>query len=244
MRLSSCGGFIRLIQINVLDSTQIEYECSLHGQTADLFTTIADRKLNVLNFSEYNHTLSSGTVINSWDTSIIKNATPQAFSYGEGYMYALIDKGYSSVRNITRFDVPSMTPCLYAKTIVDKIFTNAGYSYTNDSFFNNARFKRLVIPPPNGLLVESSVLESRRFKAGRSSTQTLQLNDTLIFNVDSGGNFYDNGNNFNTTTGAYIVPVGGNYVFEPYLELNLTILNPSIINTFFKSESEYMSITN
>ena len=222
-------GFIRLIQINVLDSTDIQYECSLHGQTADLFTTIADRKLNVLNFSEYNHTLSSGTVINSWDTSIVKNATTQAFAYGEGYLYALIDKGYSTTRNINRFDIPSMTPCLYAKTIVDKIFSNAGYSYTNDSFFNNDRFKRLIIPPPNGLLVDSTILEQRRFKAGRTSTQIVQLGDTFIFDVDSGGSFYDNGNNYNTTTGAYIVPVGGNYVFEPYLELLFT----SLISTTF-----------
>jgi hypothetical protein len=226
-------GFIRLIQINVLDSTDIQYECSLHGQTADLFTTIADRKLNVLNFSEYNHTLSSGTVINSWDTSIVKNATTQAFAYGEGYLYALIDKGYSTVRNINRFDVPSMTPCLYAKTIVDKIFSNAGYSYTNDSFFNNDRFKRLIIPPPNGLIVDAITLEQRRFKAGRSSSQLLLTGGTLIFNVDSGGNFYDNGNNYNTTTGAYIVPAGGNYVFEPYLELLLSNIFPSILTTTF-----------
>jgi hypothetical protein len=226
-------GFIRLIQINVLDSTDIQYECSLHGQTADLFTTIADRKLNVLDFSEYNHTLSSGTVINSWDTSIVKNATTQAFAYGEGYLYALIDKGYSTTRNINRFDIPSMTPCLYAKTIVDKIFTNAGYSYTNDSFFNNDRFKRLIIPPPNGLLVDSITLEGRRFKAGRSSNQLLLTGGTLIFNVDSGGNFYDNGNNYNTTTGAYIVPAGGNYVFEPYLELLLSNIFPSILTTTF-----------
>jgi hypothetical protein len=226
-------GFIRLIQINVTDSTAIVYECSLHGQTADLFTTIAERKLNALNFSEYNHTLSSGTVINSWDTSIVKNGSTQAFAYGEGYLYALIDKGYSTVRNINRFDVPSMTPCLYAKTIVDKIFTNAGYSYTNDSFFNNDRFKRLIIPPPNGLLVDAITLEQRRFKAGRSSSKLLLTGGTLIFNVDSGGNFYDNGNNYNTTTGAYIVPAGGNYVFEPYLELLLSNIFPSILTTTF-----------
>ena len=212
-------GFIRLIQINVLDSTQIEYECSLHGQTADLFTTIADRKLNVLSFSEYNHTLSSGNVIDSWATSIYNNGSPQAFAYGSGYMYAMIDKGYSKTQNITRFEVASMTPCLYAKTIVDKIFTNAGYSYTNDSFFNDTRFKRLVIPPPNGLTVTSAVIEQRRFKATRTTTQVLSIGTTLLFDNDSTSGNYDNGNNYTTSTGAYVVPVAGEYVFD--LTLNL-----------------------
>lgn len=206
-------GFIRLIQINVLDSTQIEYECSLHGQTADLFTTIADRKLNVLDFSEYNHTLSSGAVIDSWDTSIYKNGSTQAFSYGDGYMYAMIDKGYSSVQNITQFEVSAMTPCLYAKTIVDKIFSNAGYSYTSDSFFNNSRFKRLVIPPPNGLTVSASVIEARKFQATKTASQSMQLNETIIFENDSTSGNFDNGGNYNTT-GVYTIPAMGDYTFE------------------------------
>ena len=65
-------GFIRLIQINVTDSKAIVYECSIHGQTADLFTTIAERKLNALDFSEYNHSLSSGNIFNSWDFSVVR----------------------------------------------------------------------------------------------------------------------------------------------------------------------------
>ena len=212
-------GFIRLIQINVTDSTAIVYECSLHGQTADLFTTIAERKLNALNFSEYNHTLSSGSVIDSWSNQIFKNGTPQAFAYGEGYMYAMIDKGYSKTQNITQFEVSSMTPCLYAKTVVDKIFSGAGYSYTADSYFNNDKFKRLVVTPPNGLTVSSAVIEQRRYKATRTTTQSLLLGTTLIFNNDSTSGNYDNGNNYNNTTGAYVVPVAGEYVFD--LSLNM-----------------------
>lgn len=216
-------GFIRLIQINVLDSTDIQYECSLHGQTADLFTTIADCKLNILNFSEYNHTLSSGAVIDSWDTSIYKNGSSQAFAYGSGYMYAMIDKGYSNVQNITQFEVNAMTPCLYAKTIVDKIFDNAGYTYTSDSFFNNDRFKRLIIPPPNGLTVSSTALALRQFQATRSTTdQTLNRGTTLIFQNDSTGGNFDNGNNYTPSTGIYVVPVAGNYIWDVELNLNLT----------------------
>ena len=224
-------GFIRLIQINVLDSTDIQYECSLHGQTADLFTTIADRKLNVLSFPEYNHTLSSGNIIDSWDTQIVKNGSPQAFAYGSGYVYAMIDRGYSGLRNITQWEAAWFTPCLYAKTIVDKIFTNAGYSYTNDSFFNSDRFKRLVIPPPNGLTGNSTLLTQRLFKASRATSgQSLDLGTTLIFNNDSTGGNFDNGANYNPTTGQYTAPIGGayNFLIEFGMQFNLTGYAPVI----------------
>jgi hypothetical protein len=206
-------GFIRLIQINVLDSTDIQYECSLHGKTADLFTNISDLKLNQLDFTEYNHILSSGNIIDSWDTTIYKNGTTQAFSYGEGYVYAMIDKGHPT--NIAVWETKQFTPCLYAKTVIDKIFTNSGFSYTNDSYFNSTDFKRLVIPNPSPLSADASVLEGRRFKASRITTsQSLDLNSVLLFQNDSTGGNYDNGNNYNTTTGQYTLPVGGDYAFD------------------------------
>jgi hypothetical protein len=212
-------GFLRLLSIRVDDSTHIAYEVTLHGQTADLFTTLSERKLNALDFSEYNHTLSSGNVIDSWATQIYKNGSTQAFSYGSGYMYAMIDKGHP--RNISLWETNEFTPCLYAKTIVDKMFTNASYTYTNDSFFNSDRFKRLVIPPPSSLTASATALEARRFKASRiTSSQSLDLSSTLIFQNDSTSGNYDNGNNYNPTTGEYTAPVGGNYSFDLRLDLN------------------------
>jgi hypothetical protein len=212
-------GFLRLLSIRVDDSTHIVYEVTLHGQTADLFTTLSERKLNALDFSEYNHTLSSGNVIDSWATQIYKNGSTQAFSYGEGYMYAMIDKGHP--RNISLWETNEFTPCLYAKTIVDKMFANASYTYTNDSFFNSDRFKRLVIPPSSSLTIDADLLESRRFKASRiTSPQLLDLSSTLIFQNDSTSGNYDNGGNYNNTTGQFTAPVGGNYVFDVLLGIN------------------------
>ena len=206
-------GFIRLIQINVTDSTAIVYECSLHGKTSDLFTNIADLKLNQLDFTEYNHTLSSGNIIDSWSTTIIKNGSPQPFAYGEGYVYAMIDKGHPT--NIAIWETKQFTPCLYAKTVIDKIFVNSGFTYTNDSYFNSTDFKRLVMPNPSPLTANASVLEGRRFKASRITTsQSLDLNSVLIFQNDSTSGNYDNGNNYNNTTGQYTLPVGGDYAFD------------------------------
>jgi len=44
-------GFLRLLTIRVDDSTHITYEVTCHGQSADLFTNIADLKLNQLDFT-------------------------------------------------------------------------------------------------------------------------------------------------------------------------------------------------
>jgi hypothetical protein len=212
-------GFLRLLSIKVDDSTHITYEVTCHGQSADFFTTIAERKLNQLDFSEYNHTLSSGNIIDSWSNQIYKNGSPQAFAYGDGYMYAMIDKGHPT--NIAIWDASQFTPSLYAKTVVDKIFTNAGFTYTNDSFFNTDRFKRLVIPAPSSLTANAATLESRRFKASRITTaQSLDLNSILIFQNDSTSGNYDNGNNYNNTTGQYTAPVGGSFVFDLDLSIN------------------------
>lgn len=212
-------GFLRLLSIKVDDSTHIIYEVTCHGQSADFFTTIAERKLNQLDFSEYNHTLSSGNIIDSWSTQIYKNGSTQAFAYGEGYMYAMIDKGHPT--NISIWDASQFTPSLYAKTIVDKIFSNSGFTYSNDSFFNTSRFKRLVVPAPSSLTASAATLEGRRFKASRTTTaQSLDLNSILIFQNDSSSGNYDNGNNYNNTTGQYTVPVGGSYVFDVDLSIN------------------------
>ena len=221
-------GFIRLIQINVLDHDFIEYECSLHGQTADLFTTLGNAKLSELDFGEYNHVLTDTNVTNSWDTSIVKNGGSQAFQYGEGYVYAQMLNKYGSQNNNTKqWRVDDHIPCLYAKTIVDKIMSNTGYEYTSDSFFTSDRFKRLIIPYTNfGLSTDESSANSRLFQAQLGTSATYSFGQTLAFNNDSTGGNFDNGGNFNTSTYAYTAPIAGDYNMFLTLQATLTIPIP------------------
>jgi hypothetical protein len=216
-------GFIRLIQINVLDHDFIEYECSLHGQTADLFTTLGNAKLSELDFGEYNHVLTSTNVTNSWDTSIVKNGGSQAFQYGDGYVYAqMLNKFGSQNTNTKQWRVDDHVPCLYAKTVIDKIMSNIGYEYTSDSFFTTNRFKRLIIPYTNfGFETNEASLTTRLFQSQLSAPLTSpSVNTILQFNNDSTGGNFDNGGNYNTGTYLYLVPVGGNYDF--FVNLNAT----------------------
>lgn len=228
-------GFIRLIQINVLDNDTIEYECSLHGQTADLFTTLGNAKLSELSFDEYNHVLNKDNVTNSWDTSIIKNGSSQPFALGEGYVYAQMLSKYGSQNNNTsQWRVDDHVPSLYAKTVIDKIFANTGYQYTSDSFFNSERFKRLVIPYNNfGFEASESALTTRLFQAQLSSPISLPtVNQILPFNNDSTGGNFDNGTNYNTSLYEYTIPVGGNYDFFISLDATANISPPLGTNSY------------
>lgn len=192
-------GFIRLLGIKVNDFNQIEYECSMHGELADLFAKVADAKLADLDFTAYNHIISDTNIFNSWDTSIIKNSSGFVnFSggapIGEGYVYGWINNGQYANYSIMYTD--NMTPYLYAKTVVDAIFSGTGYSYSSGSFFNSAQFKRLVVPCPSKapFLSEQQVL-NRQFEAKSSGSATFTSGAQILFptEITDPSNQYDTG---------------------------------------------------
>lgn len=192
-------GFIRLLGIKINDLNQIEYECSMHGELADLFAKVADAKLADLDFTAYNHIISDTNIFNSWDTSIIKNSSGFVnFSggapIGEGYVYGWIDNGtYPDYRKLYTDD---MTPYLYAKTVVDKIFSGAGYTYTSGSYFNTQQFRRLAIPCPTQYpFLSQQQVQDRQFEAKSSGNVTLSNNQQILFPVEitDPSNQYDTG---------------------------------------------------
>jgi len=199
-------GFIRLLSIKVNDLNQIEYECSMHGELADLFAKISDAKLEDLDFTEYNHVFNTTNIFNSWDTSIIKNSSGYVnFSggapIGEGYVYGWVDPG--TYADYSKLDLNAMTPYIYAKTVVDKIFSGAGYTYSSGSFFNTAQFKRLVVPCPSRMpFLSETQVQNRQFEAKSSSGQTINFpynTTTITFPTE----ISDPSNQYNTGTSKF-----------------------------------------
>jgi hypothetical protein len=225
-------GFIRLLSIKVNDLNQIEYECSMHGQLADLFAKISDAKLGSLDFTEFNHTISSTNIFNSWNTSIIKNGSTYVnFSggapIGEGYVYGWMDNG--AYANYQTLYTDNMTPYIYAKTIVDKIFSGAGYTYTSGSFFNTAQFKRLVVPcPTKSPILSETDIQNRQFEAKASGTTTYGQGGQYNFPVE----IFDPSNQYNPTTSNFV-----NGFFNQKYDLNFYMngtaanLQPNVTNS-------------
>jgi hypothetical protein len=210
------SGFIRLTEI-IANNDRYEYNCTIHGEGANLFTDLENAKLNELDFGEYNHTCNIINIKDSWDNQIYVDGVQEPFAYGKGYVWTqVLPKRTILNTDINEWKADDHTPALYAKTIVDKIFNTKGYKYTDDSFFTSDRFKRLIIPfGNNGLVTSPSGATDRLFQAETTGTTfTSGTTDfTVPFSNDSSGGNFDNGGNYDNTTFEYTVPNSGTYTF-------------------------------
>ena len=137
-------GNLQLIQV-ITNQKMVEYEIIITGLLKNILFKFGDFYLQDLDLSEYNHQRNLTTVPNSWDYQIVKNgSTINATGLGEGYVYPYINYGNSQDINTVSY-LYDMYPAVYVKTIVDKLFDFAGYSYTSN-FFNTPYFKSLIIP--------------------------------------------------------------------------------------------------
>lgn len=212
-------GFVRLLNISVIRKGEIEYEVSVHGEVADLFAKIRNKKLSEIDLSEFNHNLSRTAVKNSWAYTAASG----------GYVYPMIDRGREN-KPYNAWGCEDFTPAVFAKVIVDKIFTNAGYTYSDDSFFNTDEFKSRVIPFPKLPQLSEATIATFAAKARRSTDVTYVTSpNTLVFNDDSSSGYYDAGNNYDTATGKYTSPKQGVlYGVSLSLDLDITGIDHTI----------------
>jgi hypothetical protein len=172
-------GVFRLLGI-VKNREQIEYEGALFGELGGLITEISNKRLEDLDFSEYDHILSHTEIEDSW------NSTP-----GSGYFYPLID--YGNYRNNDDYNIGTFRPALYVKEYIDKMFAAAGYTYQSD-FINSNLFKSLIVPHNTKQLTK---LATRLLTATETNgSDTITGDEKLIlFDTAIGGNFTINGTN-------------------------------------------------
>lgn len=223
-------GFMRVKKIITTDDHSIQFECTLHGQVADLFATIREGLLRELDFSEYNHTLTTARVTESWDTRIQRNGgnydnfDASGNPTGEGYVYALIDDG-SYVNYYGDTNASQFYPALYKKDIIDKIFASAGYSYTDDSFFNEEYFRRQVVPCPTGMQLGQADIDARLFEVYASG----QVITTAATVIEFPSEAFDPAGQWSTDefTSAYQQELD----FHFYSNASITGLTPSATHT-------------
>jgi hypothetical protein len=211
-------GICQLLNVNVTDKYEIEYEVAFFGELQNVYQFFNNKFLRDLDFSEYNHKYTLYNQQLSWNNTA-------------GFTYPMIDYGFGIN---SQFKVTEMFPALFVKTIIDKMFLDAGFTYQS-TFFETQLFKKLVIPYNGGssLKLTAENVRDRTMRASRTNTLSI-LNDlvapqthlvsftdeTTPPNFDTGNNWYDI--NGGTDYQTFVVPKSGTYTITNYIKANIT----------------------
>lgn len=182
--ITAIDGYCQLKAITNVDGL-INYEIQATGKVGDLFEKIRDKYLTDLDLSSYDHTWNISNVTSSWSGTI-----------GDGYVYPMIDLGGRT--SYDTWEVADFKPAIYLKTYIDKILSDAGYTY-DSTFFNSELYKRLIIPYQSGkILLSNADILCKEFNLERIENQT--VNCQGMHNLS---NSYNSILSFSTKTSFY-----------------------------------------
>jgi hypothetical protein len=125
-------GSLRLTEIINTDGT-LEYQCFIYGELGGFIFELGNRRLEDLDFSEYNQNYTLANITNSW------NAVN-----GQGVAYPLIDYGNVSTNKVD-FQYKAFRPALYVREYLEKIISGTDYT-VESNFLLTPLFDRLAIP--------------------------------------------------------------------------------------------------
>lgn len=163
-------GVFRLMEI-IYNRSQVEYECAVFGELGGFFSKLGTARLEDIDFSAYNEVWSGANITASWNNC----------NSGTGLVYPLIDYGavstgaYGTAKK--DYQYKALRPALHVREYLDKIITNAGYTWSS-TFFGTDFFKRLIIPhnAKNLTTISSTALNVSYSGAGQQLTDP----DTLL----------------------------------------------------------------
>lgn len=160
-------GFIKIDTIDKEDWNDKKFNVKLSGQLTDIYSKLVnsdgeDLKISDLDFSEYDHFVNRGTIIESWIGNITKNFFDYS-NYTLGPSYSVSDSGFVS-GNYTAF-VLNTTPDLQIGDVVRFEMDNPGDPTVN---FDQSQGMHTVID-----VGTNSVTVNLDFQSGAANTGTL-----------------------------------------------------------------------
>lgn len=195
------------------------YEVIIYSDNDTLFKSVGEKLLSDLDLSSYDHTYTRENIEKSWG---LNGGTGE---YTDGYFYPLIDYGFPFL-----YPTGTITPtnatiafnklytAVYAKIIFDRIFSEAGFSYTSN-FLNNYRFTDLIIPFSN--------------KTFATDTGLISGFDNIILSI-----------NKSATSSIASGIAGGGYNWSYYNSLNIDTISYNPNNLYSTASFYYVNSTN
>jgi hypothetical protein len=214
---------VRKVQLTDAYEQGVEYDVLIKDSQAEFYTQITNLELTDLDFSDCDHEFSITAITDSWSNT-----------QSDHYKYIM---PYNDTANYT---VNHFKPAIYAKSYFDRIFANAGFTYTWTNL-SDFHFDKLLIPY-NGD-VNNFDYSDYEVKADTTYTTnyiqpSLGYNVTFLQTLTTWTETLDIQNIFNPATGVYDVPFntdttqGQTYYFNFTYSYELFLDNTSGVNAY------------
>ena len=216
-------GYLQLKQINILDNDDIVYECTIVGNTANFIKELGDKELDdaTMLWTDLNHDWTKANEQASWSATT-------------GYVYPMIDYGFSSNFSGIQFSVNQLYPAVFVKEYIDRMFDAIGFTYSS-SFIGALPFRKLIVPfNSKEFNLSNTSIDQRTFTSNTieyvspASSTSKVINEAEFINVLQSPDFEDVTMSvetdpnlvFDPATGTYTCNQTGTYDF--YFEVDLT----------------------
>ena len=215
-------GYLQLKQINILDNDDIVYECTIVGNTANFIKELGDKELDdtTMLWADLNHDWTKANEQGSWSATT-------------GYVYPMIDYGFSNNFSGIQFSVNQLYPAVFVKEYIDRMFDAIGFTYSS-SFIGALPFRKLIVPfNSKEFNLSNTVINNRLFDANTieyvsppsTTTKLVPVALTPLFSTSDYEDVtmsVENDPNlvFDPATGVYTCNQTGTYDF--YFEVDLT----------------------
>ena len=219
-------GFIKLNAVHYLDNSHIIYKCVLLGSTANFFTDLGEKELtDIQGLNDFEHSWNVLEQRASWDTQIQYLGAAIPFLYGRGYVYPLLD--YGSSTDLENFKGIELYPAFYVKELWNRIFADAGYTYTSTFLTSLEKRFRQAIVPFNGdrfglssaqIIDRTFTADTPVFNSSMTNIGTTSKQSTVNFtDVSDPGNIHNAGIFTAPGTGTYNISasIDVNAIFKP-----------------------------
>lgn len=213
---------------------QVTYEVLVKDSKADFFTAIANKELTDIDFSDLNHTYDAFNVVNRFSNTV-----------ANGFKYFL-PASSDAVYNTQEFK-----PAVFAKTYLDRIFQDAGFTYDWPTMSYD-RFEKLFIPYNGGVdnfdyndyLVKAErtglTINGTNNLPGVSNIAQIATTQSLATKINITGwtELEDIQNIFNPVTGGYSAPFNissanaQSYDYSITMTYTLNLVNSSGVTCF------------
>jgi hypothetical protein len=107
------------------------FKVTLFSESVDIFLLLSNIRVNELDWSAYDHTLSQANIVTSWTAGV-----------GSGYYYPLIERG-TDRPTTTTWRTTDLLPYVYLKEALEKTLEFAGVSYSS-TFLSSTRFENVL----------------------------------------------------------------------------------------------------